>query len=340
MAKISMQTIADHLGLSKYSVSQALSGKPGVSEETRQRVWAAAKTLGYRLGKSDSELAAAATPASYILIWIDERQAQDPAYWGRVLSGISAGASALGWHYVMTSGSGGNSGRPSFPHYLDEGLCLGHLIVGRMPTASVASIYQMGQPVVLIDHRDPLIEADSVFNDNAESGARLVRHLAQAGRRSLLFVGDDSFAVSFRDRWTGCRQAVEELGGRTSGCVLRKLTIRYKETGWQDNLGRKAEQLLAEHDIDAIVCANDHIALELIQLLKKRGVDIPGRCAVAGFDNIEQAAYFDPPLTTIELAKEVLGYRGVEQLARRRENPGALAERIALSSRLVVRQSG
>ncbi|MFB9329149.1 LacI family DNA-binding transcriptional regulator [Paenibacillus aurantiacus] len=338
MAKVSMQTIADHLGLSKYSVSQALSGKPGVSEETRQRVWSAAKMLGYRLAKTDSEAAAAETPASYILIWVDERQAQDPAYWGRVLSGISAGASALGWQYVMTSG--GNAGRPSFPHYLDERLCLGHLIVGQMPTGSVAAIYQMGQPIVLIDHRDPLIEADSVFNDNAESGGRLVRHLAQAGRRSLLFVGDDAFAVSFRDRWTGCRQAVEELGGRASGCVLRKLTFRYKEQGWQENLARKAELLLAEHDIDAIVCANDHIALELIQLLKKRGVDIPARCAVVGFDNIEQAAYFDPPLTTTELAKEALGYRGVEQLARRRDNPGALAERIALSSRLVVRQSG
>jgi LacI family transcriptional regulator len=332
-----MQTIGDHLGISKYSVSQALTGKPGVSDETREKVLAAAKSLGYRLVKPDAQNAEQSSSA-YILVWIDERQAKEPLYWGRVLSGIAAGCKEMQWNYVVTSPQ--PAGKLIFPQFLNRETCLGHLIVGSMSTGELASIYQMGLPLVLIDHKDSLIEADSVFNDNTESAQSMVNHLLHTGRRSFLFIGDDSYAISFKERWLGCKQAVEDFGGKASGCSLRKISLPYKDPGRNESLEKKIRLLFTDQQVDAFICVNDHIALELIQLLKALHIDIPLRCAVVGFDNIEQSAYMDPPLTTVELSKETLGFRGVEQLSRRRLHPGTLAERIALSTRLVIRHSG
>ncbi|WP_213528012.1 LacI family DNA-binding transcriptional regulator [Paenibacillus cisolokensis] len=95
--KVSMQEIADRLGVSKYTVSQALSGKPGVSAATRRRVAALARALGYRKtgrdapGLHEEGQEAARTAGPRLLVGMEEHHADEPMFWRRVMEGVAAG---------------------------------------------------------------------------------------------------------------------------------------------------------------------------------------------------------------------------------------------------------
>jgi len=351
--RVSMQSIADHLQLSKYTVSRALSGKSGVGEETRRAVLAAARALGYRLpppadgaraarrsaerGDAPSPDASAHPATRYVLFWMNPAIQNESTYWARVLTGATAACRERGWEHAVVAPRL-DGGQP-FPAYMDREACVGHVAVGGLPGPTIAALQAMGEPLVLLDHEEPLARADAVLNANADAAVLVTNHLLRAGRRSFVFVGNDGFAASFRERWNGCRQAIESFGERGE-TRLRKWSCPYPERRWADEIRAR---LLAGGDADrpdAYVCANDMIALELLDVLHRLGRRLPDDCAVVGFDNIDDAARADPPLTTVELAKEELGRRAVEQLAARLDRLGERPEKVLLAPRLVVRASG
>ncbi|MBM7565577.1 LacI family DNA-binding transcriptional regulator [Paenibacillus sacheonensis] len=364
--KISMQQIADRLGVSKYTVSQALAGKPGVSEATRREVTALAGALGYglkpavaRKNSSPDEIldgahanpaapsasAAASHGGRMILIGLDERHVVEPNFWKRVVEGLEAGCRMHGLEPRFFT-----FGQAAFDvHDLTELLgaegaparAAGFIIAGNCPLGTLLRIVRFGLPIVLADHEAPLTGADAVLNANAEAGRMACHHLLSQGCGSLVFVGRDSFAVSFRERWWGCRLALDDAKGGTGPAQLKKWTIPYGSAGtrtWLAELERRLDAAAAEGNLpQGILCANDDIALLLLQLLDAKG---HRGIRVVGIDNTAAGMEAAVPLTTVDLAKERLGIRAVEAFVRKLEQPGARPEKIVLSARLVVRSSG
>lgn len=346
--KISMQQIADRLGLSKYTVSQALSGKSGVSEENRLRIQETAKAMGYLIQTNPTPAASreeamktqehGRTP--YILVWIQAMYQQDNPFWGKVLAGIGAASKELGYEHLIVPVPAHHHEHLQIPSYVNPDHCAGHLLAGTFPARSVISLKQTGIPLVLIDHSEPLVDVDCVLNNNLDSGKMACQRLLSEGARRLVFVGDDSFAVSFKERYWGCRHAMEDFAATDDSCSLKKWTLPYHPQHIVPSLERRVAALTPENLPDGIICANDHLALELMPILMRKGIDIPGQLKVIGIDNIEAAAYAHPPLSTIELAKESLGIRAVETLLYRLKHPGRQSEKVILSSRFIARDSG
>ena len=100
----------------------------------------------------------------------------------------------------------------------------------------------------------------------------------------------------------------------------------------------KAARIIASRP-DAIICANDNLALGVIRLLQDRGISIPGEIAVTGFDNIEASAYLKPSLTTFDVPKQELGRFALKAALDRRRNPRDYSIRIELPFRLIERES-
>ncbi|GGA14343.1 LacI family transcriptional regulator [Paenibacillus marchantiophytorum] len=353
--KVSMQQIADRLGLSKYTVSQALSGKSGVSEENRLRIQETARAMGYLIqgkvkGRNTNELTQDKTNKEphnfpkaikpYILVWIQAMYQQDNPFWGKVLAGIATASTELGYEHLIVPVPNRYSESLHIPSYLDPSYCAGHLLAGTFPSQSVISLKQTGIPLVLIDHYEPLVDVDCVLNNNLDSGKIACQRLLSTGMRRVIFVGDDTFAVSFKERWWGCRLAIEDEAGHDDTYALKKWSIPYCQPQLLSVLERKVSALTPETMPDGIICANDQLALDLIPILNRHGIDIPNQVKVIGFDNIEASVYAHPPLSTIELAKESLGIRAVETLLYRIKHPGRQSEKIMLSSRFIVRDSG
>ncbi|CAG7610621.1 putative HTH-type transcriptional repressor ExuR [Paenibacillus solanacearum] len=357
--KVSMQQIADRLGVSKYSVSKALSGKPGVSMETRLQVIEAAKAMGYRWkqkkASGGSEASGdpiapnkrnkkpaheAADSQPFIFVLIDASKLNEVYFWNRVLAGIISGCNEIGWKHLMITNSGEDTAF-IFPAYADRSACAGIVVIGDVPASYLLSLKKLGIPIILTDHEEPLSGLDCVVNSNFEAARELCKRIIASGSRSILFIGSDHHSVSFTQRWWGCQNAVfEENQAAKKQLALRKWNLPSKYERWLPVLEEKIAGLQQEMLPDAIVCANDEIAFDLLNLLQKYQFAVPRDCKVVGFDNTDKAAHSIPPLTTVDLGKEMLGYRAIEALQRRILKPGTPTEKILLAYRLVERESG
>lgn len=344
--KVSLQVLADQLGLSKYAVSRALSGKSGVSTATRQRVIDLARALGYQ-NPVNAELPDILPDLSdfYILICIREIHANNQSYWQRVLKGVMEGCSAQGLKYMILSPDCQPSDTFASPQeaiapHIDWSRCKGILMIGTFPHFIIQLISRTKRPYMLVDHSDSLVTSDRVNNDNIEAGLKITHHLLTLHCRRIVFLNDEDYSSSFADRLTGARLAVEGPDSTyTLDATLTEWKIQYSEAGWEQRLLHKLASLDHSELPDAWIGANDDIAIRWMHQLQAEGWKIPEVMRVAGIDNVEAAVLVTPKLTTVNLCKEELGQRAVEALLRRMSRTGAPAESIHLSTNLIPRAS-
>ncbi|WP_342481378.1 LacI family DNA-binding transcriptional regulator [Paenibacillus sp. FSL L8-0340] len=345
--KVTMQKIADHLGVSKFVVSKSLSGKGGVNETTRERVIQAASQLGYftqknayvqNIKRSSQGSGSDRNKQSVLVLMPNIRsQTQDSLYWGKIVDGIALALDQEGLGMVIVS----EHRADNFVNILNPNGILGLVGVGQISTSLLLEVHRIGLPMVLIDHEDPLIPSDTVFANNTDSMNRLSNHLMATGHKLLHFIGNIRYSRSFRDRWIGFRSALEESELKPPAGDDEMLQLE----GMDDAIIQEqfnqwmAKRKKAKTMPTALVCANDFIALTVSEALKEDGFSIPGDISVTGFDNIEDATRGVPPLTTVHVPKEAMGRAAVEKLLNRIHNPSAPLEKILIAADIVHRDS-
>lgn len=357
--KVTMQHIADCCGVSKFVVSKALSGKGGVSEATKQKVLLAASQLGYFTqqkapAKSARADAAAAAPSgakrSVLVLMPNIRfQTKDSAYWGKILNGISETLEQKGIGMIIVS----EQSIDQLQHVLNLSGIMGFIGVGEISSSLLLEVHRLGMPMVLVDHEDPLIPADTVFVNNCDSMMRLTKHLIALGHGRICFVGDIRFSRSFYDRWLGVRAALEEretalpaphaaLEERKAGLPAPSDGILHLEglSGFKPQiLSWLSERQAGARLPSAFVCGNDAIAIEMLQALDEQGIRVPDEVSVTGFDNVDDAVRTMPQLTTVHVPKETLGRRAVELLMERIHGKRSPAEKLLIGGELMLRDS-
>ena len=345
--KITMQKIADHLGVSKFVVSKSLSGKDGVNETTRERVIQAASQLGYFTQKNAYVQSVKRTPAqtnsdrnkqSVLVLMPNIRsQTQDSLYWGKIVDGIALALDSEGLGMVIVS----EHRADNFINILNPSGILGLVGVGQISTSLLLEVHRIGLPMVLIDHEDPLIPSDTVFANNVDSMSRLTNHLVGIGHTLMHFIGNIRYSRSFRDRWIGFRSALEENGLKSAFEDDSLLFLEGMDDGtFKDEFkGWVAKKKKSQTLPTAIMCANDFIALRVSDVLREEGLQVPADISVTGFDNIEDALRGIPPLTTVHVPKEAMGRAAVERLLARIHNSAAPLEKILITADIVHRDS-
>ncbi|MCL6459168.1 MAG: LacI family DNA-binding transcriptional regulator [Gorillibacterium sp.] len=334
--KMSMQTIANRLGISKFSVSQALAGKNGVSQETRQRVLDMAETLGYRMKNIYPSHERQPSFEKSVLVSIKQEFRNEPDFWMRVLAGVITACTAYGWGYTIVEDV------KDLPSPMSDDKIVGIIVLGTTSRNHLFTLRATGLPMILVDHDDPLIQADIILNANMDASRLACKHLLSKGCHSLIFVGRDSFSISFRERWWGCKMVTDDWrkSNPTSTLTLGKWTVPQIPSLWAQYFDKRLSSIQPDKMMDGFLCANDRIAIGLMESLCSHGIQVPGQCPVIGIDNVEASATSTPPLTTVFLAKEQLGTRAVEALKRRLTFSHAIPEKIILSAELIVRHSG
>jgi len=175
---------------------------------------------------------------------------------------------------------------------------------------------------------------DTIMFDS-EGGIRaIVKHLVQLDYKRLGFV-----TGQIDQRHVGFIAATEEYQLPTDKDLLR--VIAPGPAGWIPQIGQQgAKELMSlDNPPDAIVCASDRLAIGAMQWLQQSGYRIPQDIAVTGVDNIPDANFTFPTLTTVHVHKELLGELAVERIIRRIENPDEIPLRIITPTSLVIRQS-
>lgn len=347
MKKITMQQIADHLGVSKFVVSKALSGKGGVNETTKERVIQAASQLGYFTQKNgyvknvmpaSIPLPTVPSKGSVLVLMPNIRfQNKESLYWGKVLEGISRELELQGLGMIIISEPQGDH----FLHAINPEGIRGMVGVGQIATSLLLEAHRAGFPMVLVDHEEYLIPSDTIFANNPDGMTRIVHHLIGLGHRKLHFLGNSAFSRSFRDRWIGFRSTLEDNGLQPQIDQDDMLRLEGIETGqFQEHFIEWAKTRIAANSLPtALVCANDSIAVTVTAALHTIGLRVPEDISVTGFDNIDDTLRSLPPITTVNVPKEQMGQRAVRKLLDRLANPGTAHEKILIAVDIVHRDS-
>ena len=183
-------------------------------------------------------------------------------------------------------------------------------------------ICNLGLPTVVIDSPVHslihLYPCDFVSMENVASINALMKQLIALGARRIGFVGDKEHCGSFYERWFGYRLGLEQVGLKPDErlCILAPDASPYNNPDWLIGQMNRMPALP-----DAFVCANDYLAIHLMNALKRKGVSIPDQIMVTGFDGTSQSALVEPALTTVQIPSIEIGRMSADILLSRIRNP-------------------
>ncbi|MFC7622912.1 LacI family DNA-binding transcriptional regulator [Microlunatus sp. GCM10028923] len=318
-------SVAQRAGVSIATVSRVLRGVDTASVKTRDKVMAAAAELDYAPQNSARSLASKRHRAYAVLM----SDTTGP-YYSELLMGFEAVASTADESVIVVT---------STPD-LDAAAMLTNLrgrVDGVMIAPSAADEATQAKiinalPTVLVG-MFPLPGSDLVISESTTHAAELTRHLlVDHGRRDLLFVGEPDGAADVRARFDGFQAAHAELGVRPKAPLLTHGANEAIGLAMVDKIFRRRA------GIDALVCANDELALSIMYGLRLRGLSIPDELAVVGWDDVPTARYVEPGLTTVRQPVREMGARAAEVL-RDRLAGTPVGEPHQLPTELIIRAS-
>lgn len=195
-----------------------------------------------------------------------------------------------------------------------------------------------GVPMVFVDRVGDDRDCWSVVVDDRLGGRLGAQHLVSAGHRRIAYLGHPERSPKVKLRYDGAREIIN----RTEGDITLELM---SADSWTVEAGRSAGRILAERPADkrpsAVLCANDMLALGLMQAVTHAGLRVPEDLAIVGYDNLEWAEIGSSPLTTVAQPRAQLGRTAVEMIMQLIDNPrkGPRANHVTLQPELVVRES-
>ncbi|WP_068618150.1 LacI family DNA-binding transcriptional regulator [Paenibacillus tuaregi] len=330
-SKVTVQEIADFVGVSKFAVSRALAGKSGVSDKTRETILKAANELGYfkqesKRGRQEHRVEQERRWKGNIIVLFPNirYQNRDSLYWGPIFDGVSARLNEQEIDIITLTEP---STEDIFTLINPEAVS-GIITVGSVSSSILAEIDRLSIPVVMIDHMDPVLKCDMVFTDNFMTMTEMMTYLVSKEYKSFQFVGNPSYAPSFRERWTAYRAFLSEKG-------LEDSQVQGLISPARDEVSRTIMEMNPRDLPEVFVCANDKMASFAVEALTAKGIKIPERCVVTGFDHINVEL---PLLATAHVNKERLGIRAVDQILWRVEHPDFAYERKMVSADLIVNE--
>ena len=171
-----------------------------------------------------------------------------------------------------------------------------------IPSALVLSMVQRGLPIVLVDNALERTPLDCVLCDNLEGARSAVQHLLSHGYRLVAFAGGPLSWLSTRERREGYIDAMRERGLED-----KCLAVHEDATTVLTGIAAGRTLLGMEERPEAVFAVNDAMALGVIRAAREVGLRVPEDLAVVGFDDISMAESAHPPLTTVRIAKEMMG---------------------------------
>lgn len=323
--RVGLADIAEYAQLSLGSVSRAIKGAPGVSSETQRRVLEAARKLGY----NTQNLRVGRLNRVGFLIHRGVNALSYNPFYGPVLHGAEEACRtrklAISYATVGTE--------DDIPELVAQQQVDGLLSIGYFEPHLINAFRETGKPIVLVDHF--MQNLPSVNSNNFEGARQAVQHLTNLGRRRIAFISGPVEHHSVRERQRGYRQALYDA--RIPADPALEVSYAF-EDGTEPDLQTATQSLLElPEPPDAVFAVNDQTAMRAIDVCHAAGLRVPQDVAFVGFDDLEAAAYFDPPLSTIRVPKEELGGQGVALLLdskSQRSNPQR-----SLPTTLIVRES-
>lgn len=317
-------------GVSAQTVSRYFAGTGYVGTETRLRIEAAVEELGYRFNRAARSLRVNATDSIGVLT-------TGPPLHGSasLLAGLSQAAEAAGYA-LLTTQLGGAPDDPSTPTAIHRALerFVSAPVDGLVVTSPYFGIEDQLEhvwenvPVVILSG-SAWPNADSAMVDSHAAGLLATSHLVDLGHSAILHLAGPEDRIEAHERERGYRDVLERAG--LQGMPLLR-------GDWSAASGHAAAASVDPDTFTAVFSGNDQMALGFMSAMRSRGLVAPADYSIVGVDDMPDARYFAPSLTTVYMDFVTLGRVGFDMIIERIRTGERMARRV-IEPELVVRES-
>lgn len=322
--KITVQDIADELGISRNTVSKAINNTGTLAEATKSKIIQKAIEMGY---KQFAYVNIASPISSNISvnkeIALFTRSMPNSSHFGSyLLSGFEEKISTQGYRlsmYVIRDNELNSSSLPfNFkPESVDAIIC-----IELFDKKYSKLVCELGIPTLFVDspstHNNAPVNADVLLMENYHSTYNMTKTLINNKKTNIGFVGDIYHCESFYERWKGYCAALldSKIPFDTNNCILEDDKKPYANPEW---LGNKIIEIPVLPD--AFICTNDFIAINVIKALKHKNISVHDDILICGFDNSAESKIIEPHLTTVSIPSYEMGDIAANLLLSRIDNP-------------------
>jgi DNA-binding LacI/PurR family transcriptional regulator len=292
-----VQTIADIArlaGVSKSTVSRALSDSPLIGDETKERIRAIAREHNFQINASARRLSMKESRTIAFVTHAYHKEFSVADLFGlEILGGISSGLYANGYDMLVVHVDPNSS---EWAHqYLDTGRVDGFILMTSTRKQNhIRLLVEMGAPFIVWGVPQLNQNCCSVTGDNFNGGKLATGHLIRSGRQRIAFLGGPAKELEVQQRFGGYETTLREAGRSIDPALTA-----YGD--FSNTSGAQAMQKLLEQapDLDAVFVNSDLMAIAAMDVIRETGRRVPEDVAVVGYDDLSIAEHSNPPLTTV-----------------------------------------
>ncbi len=331
---VTIKDVAAAAGTSISTVSKVINGHYSISEETAERVRAVMRELGYYPSASAQSFARGSTRTAVCFADLRPDTAFENPHLFEMISGLEEGLRARGYTLALRS-TDTTEACEAAAELINRRGCDGlaiHASVMSRPLAALLTRTRFPHIVLGL----PNFESQVCWIDinNVFSGMTAVSHLLDEGYRRIAFIGGSEHDMISAHRLEGVRQGLESAGRQLSESYIW-LGESTRQEGRRMTLGLMAGKPAP----DAIVCANNLIALGCVAALEELGLRIPQDAAVMTFDDYPYSRLTSPELTVVDIDVRDMGAQAAKLLTDCIRRPNLQTQTYATASNLLIRPS-
>jgi DNA-binding LacI/PurR family transcriptional regulator len=321
-----MADVARLAGVSHQTVSRVLNEHPNVRPLTRDRVLAAIRELAYRPNAAARTLVTRRTHTFGVIT-------SDTMLYGPTSMLYGFERAAHDSYFVSVASLPALDRRSmldAVDRFLGQGI-EGIVVIATVDTAVAALAHVPPEVPLVAVGCGTRASVTSVAIDNVAGAATATRYLLSLGHQSVFHVAGPANCLDARERAEGWRQALRETGADEPALLVGD---------WSASSGyRLGTQLADDPGLTAVFCGNDTMALGVIRALAERGLRVPEDVSIIGFDDVPEAGYYRPPLTTVRQDFGEVGRRALSTLVDRMSGAIPAGPRVRVAPELIVRAS-
>lgn len=323
---VSMQDLAEQLGVSKVTVSKALNGKEGVGKELKEKIVALAQKSGYVLPDYGSRR------IKKVGIIMSDRFCfgDGGKFYRDMYNQIVGELQKFSCSSIMISSDNSNFAE-DLKRIESTGIFDGLIFLGILDRKVREQLSTINLPQICVDIYDKSHKLDSIVTENIYSSYEITNYLIQQGHEKIGFVGTIGGTTSITDRYLGYIRRMLEQGLNPN-------------PAWnipdRDEESKVIPLVLPEEMPTAFVCNCDETAFQLVKELNEKGYCVPEDVSVVGFDDSVYAQVCNPPLTTVAVNIEEIGKIAAKRMVKHLEKPKRKGgEMFRVPGRIIYRSS-
>lgn len=347
--RVTIQDIADALGVSRNTVSKAINNTGLLADTTREKVLQKAMEMGYKQFSyvniaGAGKKAEPPTPAGEIALF-STGFIGNSHFAATMLDKFQRELSQLGYSFTMHRIPIEMVDALQLPASYHKDKTAGIICVEMFDRNYAEMLCGLGTPILFAD--TPVVglgaplRADCLYMENRTGIHSLVREMVRRGKKRIGFIGEYLHCQSFCERYMAYRNAMYLAGlpCREEWCLIgQNMEVRRPEgIDYQEYLTKCFQNI--DELPEVFLCANDFVALDTLQVFKKMGIAVPDDVWLCGFDDSPESGMVTPTLTTVHIHSQIMGFSAVHLLVSRIQEPSLNFRTIHTETNVIYRES-